>query len=251
MRDWDRGVMSGGLLTTSGDMGGLERTVVVNALVAVYGNITRSVEGLRDAQLIRPSRCAGWTVGDVVYHVLLDARRALRTFVTPATTDPDCDDVTYWQPFAPGAGKPFAPGGAAAAAHARHVRIAASSYPASALFWEWRETSAAACRAAETCPYDRVGAQGHVITTADFVATLVVEAAVHLLDLSVNLSAAPMPDPGGMRLVRRALDGLLGMAVPVNWDDATYALKGTGRLPLSEEERFALGSLAERFPLFG
>ncbi len=51
--------------------------------------------------------------------------------------------------------------------------------------------------------------------------------------------------------VRHALDGLLGAPAPQDWDDARYARLGTGRLPLSEGERNALGPLAERFPLFG
>lgn len=93
--------------------------------------------------------------------------------------------------------------------------------------------------------------QGHVLRTTDFVATLAVEAAVHYLDLTVELPAAPAPDPSSLRLVRRVLDGLLGCPVPVDWDDRGYALKGTGRVPLTDEDRTALGALAERFPLFG
>ncbi|MBN1174278.1 MAG: maleylpyruvate isomerase N-terminal domain-containing protein [Micromonosporaceae bacterium] len=251
MRDWDRGAMSVGLLNASAGTAELDRMALLTTLTDAYGNITTAVEGLREAQLTRPSRCAGWTVGDVLYHVLLDARRALRTFVTPATAEPDVDYITYWQPFSPHSGKPFALGGAAAAAHARHVRIAASAYQSAALFWEWRETSSAACRAARACSHERVAAQGHVLTTADFLATLIVEATVHLLDLTVELEGAPGPDTAGLALVRQVLDGLLGAPVPMSWEDAIYALKGTGRLPLTDDERFVLGSMAEQFPLFG
>lgn len=243
--------MSAGILTPSGGMSEWDRSGVVNTLTVVYGNITEAVEGLREAQLIRPSRCAGWTVGDVLYHVLLDARRALRTFATPTSAEPDVNDVFYWRAFAPGSGNPFALGGAAAAAHARHVRIAASAYPPGALFWEWRETSAAACRAAKACPYRRVFGQGHTMETMDFISTLVVEAAVHLLDLNVSLPNAKTPDPAAFTLVRRVLDGLLGGALPLSWDDHAYALKGTGRLPLTDDERFILGPTATKFPLFG
>jgi uncharacterized protein (TIGR03083 family) len=234
-------------------MSGLDRAVVVDTLVAIYGNVTAAVRGLGDADLMRPSRCAGWTVGDVLYHELLDARRALRTFVSPSTETVEVTDISYWMPFSPRSGKPFALGGAAAAAHARHVRIAASAYPPGALFWEWRETSNAACRAARSCPYPAVAAQGHALRTEDFIATLIVEAAVHLLDLSVELPAAPAPDPNALALVHRVLDGLLGTngSGPVFWDDKTYALKGTGRLRLTADERSALGRLADAFPLFG
>ena len=85
---------------------------------------------------------------------------------------------------------------------------------------------------------------------ADFVATLVVEAAVHYLDLTVALPTAPGPDPASLALVRRVLAGLLGAPIPTAWDDVTAALKGTGREPLAEQDRQALGPLAARFPLF-
>jgi hypothetical protein len=73
-----------------------------------------------------PSRCAGWAVQDVLYHQLLDARRALVTFATPSATAPQ------------------ALGGDGAARHARHVRIAAAACETSWLAGEWRETSSAA-----------------------------------------------------------------------------------------------------------
>jgi hypothetical protein len=71
---------------------------VVDALGAIYGDITEHVSGLGPAALLRPSRCAGWTVGDVLYHQLLDARRALVTFATLGSGEPDVDEVTYRQP---------------------------------------------------------------------------------------------------------------------------------------------------------
>jgi hypothetical protein len=52
-------------------------------------------------------------------------------------------------------------------------------------------------------------------------------------------------------LVRETLDGLLGHSAPPDWDDARYALIGTGRAPLTDAERAALGADAARLPLFG
>jgi uncharacterized protein (TIGR03083 family) len=227
----------------------LDRGAAADALQGGYQNITAVADGLSEADLMRPSRCAAWALGDVLYHQLLDARRALRTFASPAAGPPDVDDVEYWRAYGPQG--EVAPGGAPAAEHARHVRIVASAYPPGALAWEWRETSAAACRAARACPYEAVTTQGHVLTTADFTATLAVEAAVHYLDLTVGLPAAPPPDLAGMALVRRVLDGLLGTPLPGDWDDRTYALKGTGREEVTADDRAALGVLADRLPLFG
>jgi len=225
------------------------RDTALDALDTAYHQVTEVVSGLGEADLMRPSRCAGWAVADVLYHQLLDARRALRTFATPSAQPPDCDDVSYWQDYAPAAGEAAAAAQAAAAAHARYVRVAASAYPPGALAWEWSETSAAACRAARACPAAGVATQGHVLRPADFTATLAVEAAVHFLDLTVALPAAPRPDPAPLALVRRVLDGLLGHPLPAGWDGVSGALKGTGRVPLTRADRARLGADAERFPL--
>jgi hypothetical protein len=232
-------------------MSDLDRTVVENALAATYRNITTVADGLGDGELMLPSLCAGWALGDVLYHQLLDARRALRTFASPSADRPDVDDIGYWRPYSPHSGEHEAVGGAEAAAHARHVRIVASAYPPGALAWEWRETAASACRAARACPHRAVTTQGHVLRTVDFIATLAVEAAVHYLDLTAGLPASPPADAASLVLVRRVLDGLLGTPMPGDWDDRTYALKGTGRTPVAEAERSAIGPLAERLPLFG
>jgi Mycothiol maleylpyruvate isomerase N-terminal domain len=239
-------------------MDALERDAVLDALQASYANLTAVADALGEDELMRPSRCAGWAVADVLYHQLLDARRALITFASPAPEAsslegqaPDVDDVSYWASFSPRAELPSALGSTAAAQHARYVRIVASAYPPGTLAGEWRETAAAACRAARACPHPAVTTQGHILATTDFSATLTVESAVHYLDLTSGLVAAPPPDARSLALVRRVLDGLLGTPMPGSWDDQTYALKGTGRVPVSAADRIELGPLADLLPLFG
>lgn len=90
--------------------------------------------------------------------------------------------------------------------------------------------------------------QGHTLRADDLVATLVVEAALHHLDLIVELSR-PGPGPAALAVVRSTLGGLLGQPVPLTWDDKTYALAGTGRRELTGADVSALGDLADRFPL--
>ena len=229
-------------------MSDLSRVAVLDALDAAYQNVTAVAGGLGEADLMRPSRCAGWAVADVLYHELLDARRALRTFASPADGPPDRDDVSYWTDYAPD-GDP-ADYARESAAHARYVRIAAAAYPPGALAWEWSETSAAACRAGRACEHPAVATQGHALTVTDFAATLAVEAAVHYLDLTVALPGAPAPEPASLALVRRVLVGLLGAPLPAAWDDVTAALKGTGRDRLTAADRQSLGTSAGKFPLF-
>ena len=208
------------------------------------------VTGLGEAELMLPSGCAGWAVSDVLYHQLLDAQRALVAFATPVTEPADRDDVTYWAAFAPRTGEAGARARTGAAAHARFVRVAASAYLPGTLARVWSETAAAVCRAARACDAPGVATQGHVLRPADFTATLAVETAVHYLDLTVSLPSAPPPDPASLALVRRVLDGLLGDPLPASWDDAGAAVKGTGRVPLTDEDRALLGPAAERVPLF-
>jgi hypothetical protein len=228
---------------------GPTREAALAALETGYATITAAVSGLGGAEMMRPSRCAGWAVADVLYHQFLDAFRALQAFATPAGGPPDRDYVSYWREFSPAGGDP--PGGEGAAEHARFVRVAASAHRPATLARLWAQTAGAACRAARACPHPAVATQGHVLALPDFLATLVTEAAVHYLDLTVELPGAPVPDPAGLALVRRVLAGLLAGPLPGTWEDATAALKGTGREPLSEADRALLGPAAARFPLFG
>lgn len=232
-------------------MAELDRAVVEEALAAVYGKVSDVAGSLGEAEAWLPSRCAGWTVQDVLYHQLLDARRALRTFATPSALAPDTDHVSYWRPYSPASGDSAALGSDGAARHARFVRIVASAYRPEVLAREWRETAEAAVRAARACPHPVLETQGHRLPAADFMSTLAVEAAIHYLDATAALPGAPEPDPASLALVRQVLGELAGSPLPAGWDDVTCALKGTGRVPLTPADRSALGPLAGRLPAFG
>jgi uncharacterized protein (TIGR03083 family) len=215
-----------------------------------YGRLTETVQGLSDADFARETRCPGMPVGPLLVHLLYDAQRALIAFASPATADPDRDFVTYWQDFPartdgdPGPDTSFVRG------------VAAAYRKPGVLVQHWREVSEAAVRAAAIGLADkgaRVETQGHVLRAKDFVATLVLEATVHHLDLIVGLPDAPEPDPEGLQVVARTLDGLFGPEAwdVIGWDTTTYVLKATGRLPLDAEDLEMLGPLAARFPLLG
>lgn len=222
------------------------REAALVAMTAAYRGLTDTVAGLAEPELLRPTRAAGWAVVDVLYHVMLDAQRALVALATPEERTADTDYVTYWRPFAGGPPP-------SAARHARQVRIAASAQPPTALVREWETTAGAAVRAARATPADsRLVTQGHVLALPDLLATFAVEAGVHVLDLRVELDDPPPVDPAPLELIRRTLDGLLGAGTPrPDWDDERYALKGTGRIALSDGERAVLGPAVAQFPLFG
>jgi uncharacterized protein (TIGR03083 family) len=225
----------------------LDGTETVATLDNAYRGVTEMVGGLGESDYLLPTLCLGWTITDCLYHLLGDARRALTALATPAESEPDVDYVSYW--------RPWQPGGDGQLIRARASRAAASAVVAVngpvVLAEAWRETASAAVRLAGLAPYPVVSTQGHALTVADFAATLAVEATIHHLDMIAGLAAAPGPSPRCLALVRRTLDGLLGEPVDADWDDTVYALKATGRSPLTTEDRARLGTQAVRFPLFG
>ncbi|MGW7821700.1 maleylpyruvate isomerase N-terminal domain-containing protein [Streptomyces puniciscabiei] len=215
------------------------------ALRAAYEAASAVVAGLDDEESWLPTGCTGWAVRDLVFHCLGDAQRALVALHTPTPKPVDRDAVTYWQDWEPNT--------TGAANGRRWVRVNASMFlDFGQLQGLYLETLAAVVHAAEAAdPARHVGTQGHVLTAGDLLTTLAVEATVHHLDLTVRLPGAPGPAPEGLAAVRTTLDGLLGRPALPEWSDAHYARVGTGRAALTEAERAALGTAADRFPLFG
>lgn len=225
-------------------MGRVEWAEAVDALAHEYGILNEVIGAFDDRDFLEPSGCRGWTNADLVFHMLLDAQRALVTFNSPSRGPVDRDFVTYW--------RGFRATDESSRGHARFVRIsAAAAAEPSSIGTRWTETAAAAARAARlTSEGELLATQGHTLTTQDFLATLVVEATIHHLDLLANLSGRPSPAATALGITTRTLDGLMERPPPA-WEPETYILKATGRKGLDAADRDALGDLAARFPLFG
>jgi len=220
------------------------RSRPVQVLRDSYEALASVVAPLGDEESWLPTACTGWAVRDLIFHCLSDAQRALVALHTPAPGPADRDAVTYWQDWRPN------PVGAANGR--RWSRVGAS------MFLDFRQlralylgtATATVAAAAATDPYLPVSTQGHVLTTADLMTTLAVEASIHHLDLVQELPTAPGPSVSGLAAVRSTLDGLLGRPVPLDWTDEHYARAATGRTPLTGTERLSLGADADRLPLF-
>lgn len=234
-----------GLMAVAGSAGAAAPPDAPAALRAAYEAFSAVVAGLGEDESWAPSGCTGWAVRDLVFHCAMDAQRGLVALHTPAKAAADRDAVTYWADARPGT--------AGAANGRRFTRVSASMFlDFEQLRGLYLETAAAAVVAAgRGRPDDLVATQGHVLTCADLLDTLTVEATVHHLDLIAHLPAAAPPAPAGLSRVRAALDGLLGHHPPLPWDDTHWARAGTGRVPLTEAELRVLGPDAARFPLFG
>jgi hypothetical protein len=216
----------------------------VSLLRATYGDVSAVLSSLTVAEGWEPTGCAGWTPVDLGFHLLSDARRALVTLHTPADGPADTTAVDYWTAW-----RPPEPGDDE---ERWSTRIAASVHGGlTGIAGRYAETSAAAVVAAgRSDPEAFVRTQGRVLTVADFLSTLIVEAAVHHLDLVDRLDR-PGPAAEPLAEVRRALEGLLGAPLPPGWDDVTAARRGTGREPLTDDDRAELGDRVPAFPLFG
>ncbi len=82
----------------------------------------------------------------------------------------------------------------------------------------------------------------------DLLATLVVEATIHHLDMTVDVdSAGPHPEP--VAITRDTVDGLLGRSTPEAWNNEQWVRAATGRDELLEEQRSYLGLDVKRLPL--
>ncbi len=216
----------------------------VDLLDAVYTAVTLVVTDLDDDGFTRRTRTAAWDVRALLFHQLCDAQRALIVLTTDAPGPADTDRVSYWAAWSPGT-----PG---ADAHARYATRAAAAYgrPTS-LVQQWRDTASAAVRAASNhAGQGFVTTQGHVLEVGDFAHTLVVEAVVHHLDLTLEVPSPPLP-PEAYAAVVEVLTGLLDADLPAGWTGREAVLKGTGRDPLDAADRAAFGDRAARFPLFG
>lgn len=232
---------------------------LAGTLARSYGLITKTVRTLSDDDFELPTRCRGLAVGPLLVHLNADAERALVAFASPTTAEPDRDFVSYWQDFpGPSAGPDVPPEPDEADPGVRFNRAVAAAYerPSEGLVRHWTDVAEAAARAATIAvetPDARVTTQGHVLAVLDFLATLVVEATIHHLDLTVNLAGAPEPDLEGLQVTARTLDGLFGPEAwdVIGWDTTTYVLKATGRLPLTDEDIDMLGAHAARLPLLG
>ena len=222
----------------------MEWAEAVDALGAQYGVLDDVITSLDSEELLAPSGCRGWTNDALIFHMLLDAQRALVTFSSPVAGPADTNFVDYW--------RGFVASDEDSRAHAIFVRMSAAAHPdETTTAGRWHLTAPAALRrAGETSGIDFVTTQGYTLTTADFIATLVVEAAVHHLDLVVNLRHKPGPAEPAVSITTRTLDGLLGQSRPEQWDEITYLLKATGRVALDERDRVALGEVSAAFPVF-
>src|SRR4051794_39854424 len=174
----------------------------VALLRTALGDLSAVLESVSEEEGWRPTGCRGWSVLDLGYHLVEDAHRALVDLNTPLGCPADTDAVAYWRP-----GRPSPHDGD----DLWSARVAASVQGGIGNVARRHAEAAAAVvvAAGRVDPAAVVRSQGAAMTVGDDLSTMVVEAAIHHLDLVRELDR-PGPAAGPMAEVRRVLEGLLG-----------------------------------------
>jgi uncharacterized protein (TIGR03083 family) len=215
---------------------------VVDALAREVGSVGQLLHALKPKQWEAPTRCPPLTVRELAAHMMRGAMRIDEMLDKgPVDAEPEKDAITYFQ-FDPGDEGPLI---------VKRAQEAAAGFPPDlARAWDLEWTKALQ-RARTHLGDDPVLPNIFgLIRLSEYLKTRCVEVVVHHMDLDDALGRKLHPDPGALEVVGDVLRGLLGTDLrPLGVDDVRFALVGTGRAPLNDDERQMLGPLAAKFPL--
>ena len=206
--------------------------------------VSRAVEGLPDDVFARPTRLALWNVKELLGHLWRDLDRLRVGISAPVASEADTTAVSYWRTYDPDDRGP---------AIAERARETAGAFRTGAgLARSFEENWRQGIVLARGEPPERLIVTWEPMMRLDeFVATRVLEVAVHGLDLADALDRDPWITPEATRITRAILVGLLGTEPPSSlaWEDITFIETGTGRRTLTDTDRAALDAAAHKFPL--
>ncbi len=190
-----------------------------------------------------PTRCPAWDVRGLIGHMLRDVHRLLDLLQEPALGPPDTDSAVYFGSYDSAAEAPDIA--------ERSIEMAARYATDDDLVEGFATTWRRAVKTAADAGHDRlVHVFSHTMVLPDYLETRVVEMTIHGLDLAAALHTERWMSVEGAAITRDVMSRMLGSAPPDGWDDVTFFEKGTGRAPLTDDDRRALGPTASRFPLF-
>jgi uncharacterized protein (TIGR03083 family) len=205
------------------------------------------VAGLSEADLVRPTLCAGWLAAHLLAHVRQGLAEHAVSFAEPAGPADviDRDYASYWRDAPPGQDPDYA--------QVRYYWATASAYTtADVMRRHFADTARQAAGMSRQAPAGVFRLQGHVLAAEDILAMWTAEWVIHQLDLTARLPGGRLaPTEAALALTVRAVDELTGGARPPAWDRAVYVLKAAGRLRLDPADQDFLGRRASAFPAFG
>jgi len=210
-----------------------DHATAVDLLLAQTDAFVAAAESYSDYDLLGAARVHAWSRLDVVTHVRAGLEEMVGDCAAQVDEAPDHDAASYWASFAEADADPVP--------QILWMRRTAAAYdrPSGAL----RHLTAVVTTARialQRMPDHPVLFQGKTMTSGDFLATWVVELAVHHLDLG---ESAGHPTPGSLAVVRRTAEALADVDLPEGWRDEDAALIALGRLPLPADAAHLTGVL--------
>ena len=216
-----------------------DHTTAVDLMRDQLDSILAAAESYSDYDLLGASRVHGWSRLDTVVHVRLGLEEMAGVCAAQVDGAPDHDAASYWVSFAEDDYDRVP--------HILWTRRTAAAYaePHGALrhLNQVADTLRIALR---RMPDHPVLFQGKTMTSGDFIATWVVELAVHQLDLG---DGGGHPTPGSLSVVRETVEALTDVRLPQEWDDEYAALVALGRLPLPDDLQDDRQDLASALPV--
>jgi hypothetical protein len=187
-----------------------------------------AAESFSEYDLLAASRCHGWSRLDAVVHVRAGLEEMVGDCAAQVDDPPTHDAAAYWESFAADGNDDLVP-------QILWMRRTAAAYnrPSRALD-HLREVAGTADLVLRRMPDHAVLFQSRTMTSGNFLATWVVELAVHHLDLG---QAAGRPTDGSLHVVRRTVEAIADVDLPEAWRDDDAALFALGRAPLPEDAR--------------
>jgi len=227
---------------------------VLEALAAESRRLAGIMLAVGEDDFDRPTRCRPWTVRALLAHVLVASNRlpamlAEATLAEPQPEEASVSAASYYR-----ADERFG-------REATDARIAAATSDAASFVSGHALAQVFEAAVREMLTLSRAEPPGRVVFTrwrdamllSDFLATRVVELAIHGLDLADGLGRDPWMTPPAADVVHRVLDGRGAIAsVPeLDWDQATLIEVATGRRPVTEAESDLLVRHGVKWPTFG
>ncbi|MFD7966963.1 maleylpyruvate isomerase family mycothiol-dependent enzyme [Streptomyces zaomyceticus] len=207
---------------------------VLEAFQLECGALGDAVAGLSGAEWDLPTRCAPWTVRDLLGHVCVVIDWLPAMLDVPEPGEAEISAVEYYRPddrFSPGT-------------NARRIALAQDRAAGPADGAASAEDFAATWRRADRLCRDQPGGRtvrtrhGDAMLLSEFVLTRVVEVAVHGLDLADALGCEAWLTPAAGDAVAELLLGAEHATAieKLEWSRSRFLRKATGREPLNEAE---------------
>lgn len=218
---------------------------VAEALRAQTTELGSLLEELTEEEFELVTRCTPMTVADMVAHLAQIMHGLKETSQTEFDDEPSHTAAT-WYTYDPAEVGPRVIDGAREGSQGKT--------PQELTVW-FREGAVGAVVAITNTSGRRIVGRDAPrrtrVTLDELARTRVLEAAVHTADIGHATKRGEAIVPAAAKVCCELLDEILGAKLPpdIGWDERTYILTATGRRPLSNNERWTLGELANRFPL--